>query len=368
MALALSLGRRGRGEVWPWPSVGCVLVRDGRIVGRGTSDQVSRRHAERVALDEAGEAARGATAYVTLEPCSHHGTTPPCADALVAAGVARVVTAMEDPNPLVAGQGHARLRAAGLTVDVGLGAEEAAQDHAGFLKVQARGLPFVTLKLATSLDGRIATATGESQWITGPAARRLVHGQRARHDAVLVGAGTVRADDPALTVRGMGMRHQPVRVVASRRLDIPVGRLADDLPGVPVWLCHGKEAEETTIARWQGLGAKTILCPAAQRQVDPVAMLTALAGAGLTRVFCEGGGSLAASLLAADLVDEMVGFTAGIALGAEGMPGIGALGVDRLADAPRFDLVETRAVGPDVMCRWRRRGGAAGSAQADSGL
>ena len=354
MDLALSLGRRGLGQVWPWPSVGCVIARDGRIVGRGVSDQVTRRHAERVALDEAGDAARGATAYVTLEPCAHHGSTPPCADALIAAGISRVVVPIEDPFPKVAGEGLARLRTAGVVVEVGLRAEQARRDNAGFLKVQTQGLPFVTLKLATSFDGRIATATGESQWITGPEARRAVHGLRASHDAVLVGAGTARADDPALTVRGLGVARQPVRVVASRRIDIPVGRLTDDLPDAPLWLCHGKEASDAVIAEWQARGAETLLCPAAQRQIDPEAMLKGLAAKGLTRVFCEGGGSLAASLLSAGLVDEVVGFTAGLLLGAEGTPAIGALGIDRLSEAPRFALVESRPVGADLMHRWCR--------------
>lgn len=357
MDLALSLGRRGLGQVWPWPSVGCVLVRDdGRIVGRGTSDQVTCRHAERVALDQAGASARGATAYVTLEPCAHQGTTPPCCDALIDAGVARVVTPLEDPNPLVAGQGLARMRAAGIAVEVGLGAEVARADNGGFLKVQAQGLPFVTLKLATSFDGRIATATGESQWITGPGARRLVHGLRASHDAVLVGAGTVRADDPALTVRGLGPVRQPVRVVASRRADFSGHGLTRDLPEAPLWLCHGKEASAEVLAKWQERGAETLLCPAARRQIDPTAMLEALATKGLTRVFCEGGGSLAASLLGAGLVDELIGFSAGLTLGAEGTPGIGAMGIDQLAEAPRFQLVESRRVGADLMHRWRRPG------------
>ncbi|KPP93697.1 MAG: bifunctional diaminohydroxyphosphoribosylaminopyrimidine deaminase / 5-amino-6-(5-phosphoribosylamino)uracil reductase RibD [Rhodobacteraceae bacterium HLUCCA08] len=354
MDLALALGRRGLGRVAPWPSVGCVIVRAGRIVGRGTSDPVSLRHAERVALDQAGQAAGGATVYVTLEPCAHHGRTPPCADALVAAGVARVVVATGDPNPLVAGQGLARLRAAGIAVDLGLRAAEARADQAGFLSVQERGRPFVTLKLATSFDGRIATASGESRWITGPEARRAVHALRARHDAVLVGAGTVRADDPALNVRGLGPVPQPRRVVLSRRLDIPEGRLVATENAGPLVLVHGAEAPDATVARWTGLGATCLACPVEAGELAPGPALAALAGVGLTRVFCEGGGTLAASLLAAGLVDEVVGVTAGLMIGAEGMPAIGALGLSALAEAPRFTLVETRALGGDVMHRWVR--------------
>lgn len=356
MAHALRLGARGLGRVWPWPSVGCVLVRNGHVVGRGTSDRESLRHAERVALDQAGEGARGATAYVTLEPCSHHGRTPPCADALIAAGVARVVVAAHDPNPLVAGQGLARLRAAGIEVVTDICRAEAEAQHKGFFSVINAGRPTLTLKLATTIDGRIATATGESRWITGPAARRVVHAMRMRHDAVLVGAGTARADDPTLTVRDLGAKAQPVRIVASRRLSLPwPNRLAQSIAEGPVWLIHGAgEASEEARARWREAGARILEVPVAHGQLDPAALLSALAEAGLTRVFCEGGGMFAAALLAADLVDDLVLMTAGFALGAEGQPAIGALGLSALSDAKRFHLSETRAVGGDVLQRWER--------------
>ena len=355
MALALSLGRRGRGRCWPNPAVGCVIVRDGRVVGRGWTGPGGRPHAEPLALEQAGDLARGATAYVTLEPCAHHGQTPPCADALIAAGVARVVAPLQDSDPRVSGQGFDRLRAAGIEVTPGVLAERAARDHAGFFLRTEQGRPLVTLKLASSFDGRIATATGESQWITGPAARRLVHGLRARHDAVMVGAGTARADDPSLTVRDLGVAHQPVRVVVSRHLDLPLmGQLARSAGEVPLWLCHGASAEAERVRAWEGLGATLLPCAVKGVQLDPHDVLRQLGAAGLTRVFCEGGSALAASLLAEDLVDEMVGFTAGMAIGAEGLPGIGALGLDRLAEAPRFDLVETRDVGGDAMLRWTR--------------
>ncbi|WP_132544613.1 bifunctional diaminohydroxyphosphoribosylaminopyrimidine deaminase/5-amino-6-(5-phosphoribosylamino)uracil reductase RibD [Rhodovulum euryhalinum] len=356
MALALSLGARGLGRVWPNPAVGCVIVQAGRIVGRGWTAPGGRPHAEPQALAQAGEAGRGATAYVSLEPCSHHGITPPCAEALAAAGVARVVTALEDPDPRVAGRGHAMLRAAGIEVTTGVLAESAWRAHRGFLLNRTKGRPAVTLKLASSFDGRIATATGESRWITGPEARHIVHAMRARHDAVMVGGGTARADDPDLTVRGMGATHQPVRVVCSRRLDLPRdGRLAVTARAVPVWLCHGPDADPGRRAAWNGLGARTIeVAVGPGGQLDPGSILQALGAAGLTRVFCEGGGSLAASLLSAGLVDELVGFTAGLALGAEGRPALGVLGLDRLAEAPRFRLIETGAVGNDVLHRWER--------------
>ncbi len=359
MRLALSLGARGLGRVWPNPAVGCVIVNAGRVVGRGWTADRGRPHAETIALLQAGPAARGATAYVSLEPCAHHGQTPPCAGALVAAGVARVVTALEDPDPRVAGGGHAMLRAAGIAVTTGILADEAAEQHAGFLQRVRLGRPWVTLKLATSIDGRIATAGGESQWITGAEARRVVHALRASHDAVLVGGGTARADDPLLTVRGLGVTLQPVRIIAARHLDLPDGgRLAGSVAEAPLWLAHAEGVAEARAARWRDLGARLMSVPlGSDRHLDPGALLAALGAAGLTRVFCEGGGQFAASLLAAGLVDELVGFTAGLALGAEGRPALGALGIGRLSEAPRFDLIEARAVGGDVMHRWRRVAG-----------
>lgn len=354
MRLAISLGKRGLGRVWPNPAVGCVLVKGGRIVGRGWTQDGGRPHAEVMALQQAGKAANAATAYVSLEPCSHHGKTPPCAEALVAAGVRRVVTALEDPDPRVSGRGHALLRGAGVEVVTDVLSAEARCAQAGFLSRVRRGRPFVTLKLAMSLDGRIATASGESKWITGPEARRMVHAMRACHDAVLVGAGTVRADNPSLTVRDLGVARQPIRVVASRWLDLPVeselGRTAYD---VPLWLLHGKGVEQQEI--WTRKGARLIEVPGRTRDVDPNGMMEALGKAGLTRIFCEGGGKIAASLLAANLVDRLILFSAGLVLGAEGWPGVAALGLEALADAERFILRSTHQVGTDVMQVWERQ-------------
>ena len=349
MGMALSLGRRGLGRVWPNPNVGCVIVREGRVIGRGWTADGGRPHAEVRALD--GINAAGATVYVTLEPCAHHGQTPPCAETLIAAKVARVVVATGDPDPRVAGKGIAILRAAGIDVVTDVREAEARADMAGFLLRVTQNRPFVTLKLASSFDGRIATATGESKWITGPQARRLVHAQRAQHDAVLVGAGTVRADDPSLTVRDIGVTRQPVRIVASGRLDIKATTLLATLKDAPLWLMHGPDAETES---WRKEGAETIGCEMIGRQIDPADLMRKLAERGLTRVFCEGGGTLAASLLGAGLVDELIGFTAGKVLGAEGTPSIGAMGLERLSDAPNFTLVETRAAGPDLMHRWSR--------------
>ncbi|MCK0097658.1 bifunctional diaminohydroxyphosphoribosylaminopyrimidine deaminase/5-amino-6-(5-phosphoribosylamino)uracil reductase RibD [Yoonia sp. F2084L] len=352
MALALSLGRRGMGRVWPNPAVGCVIVKDGLIVGRGWTADGGRPHAETRALAQAGAAAAGATAYVTLEPCAHHGKTPPCAQALIDAKVARVVIAVGDPDTRVAGRGIGMLQDAGITVDSGVCRANAERDHAGFFLRLTENRPHVTLKLAGTLDGRIATATGESQWITGPEARRAVHMLRARHDAVMVGAGTARADDPSLTVRGLGIARQPVRVIVSRAMKIPsTSQLAQTADEVPVWLCHGKEADA---ADWIAKGAVSLPCATASGQVDPRAAMVALAEKGITRVFCEGGGMLAASLLNAGLVDQLVVFSAGAAIGAEGTPMLAAMGIDRLAGAPRFALDSVRPIGNDICHIWTR--------------
>lgn len=355
MALALALAERGLGNVWPNPAVGCVIVARGRIVGRGWTQPGGRPHAERRALDQAGAQARGATAYVTLEPCAHHGKTPPCAEALIAAGVVRVVTAQTDPDPRVAGRGHAMLRAAGISVTEGVLEAQARALQVGFLTRVQSGRPYLALKLATSFDGRIATASGDSQWITGPEARAHVHALRARFDAVLVGGGTARADDPLLTVRGFTPLRPPVRVVASTRLDLPRGRLAGSLDQAPLWLAHGPEVPEEARAFWRAAGAELLEIPASNQGLDPLVLMSVLAAGGLTRVFCEGGGVFGAALLRAGVVDELIGFTAGVALGGDGRAALGPLGLDRLEDAPRFALMRTEIVGGDVLHRWRRR-------------
>jgi len=356
MRLALSLGARGTGQVWPNPAVGCVIVKSGRVLGRGWTAPGGRPHAETQALAEAGEAARGSTAYVTLEPCAHFGKTPPCVDALIRASVARVVVALRDPDPRTDGAGLRRLRDAGVALRVGVEETAAARAHAGFVNRITRGRPALTLKLATSFDGRIATATGESRWITGTDARRAVHGLRARHDAIMIGAGTARADDPALTVRDLGIAHQPVRVIVSRNLDLPQdGNLARTAHLVPLWLLCAQDAPADRQQAWLATGAKLMpVATGSDGAIDMAAAMQRLGQAGLTRIFCEGGGALAATLLAADLVDDLVGFTAGLAIGAEGLPAIGALGLADLSGAPRFALHATRAIGPDILHEWTR--------------
>lgn len=356
MAHALRLAARGLGQTWPNPSVGCVIVAPGgRILGRGWTRPGGRPHAETVALAQAGPAARGATAYVTLEPCAHHGRTPPCAGALAAAGVVRVVTACTDPDPRVAGRGHAILRAAGIEVTEGVLRPQAERLNEGFLRRIRHGLPHVTLKLALSLDGRIADAAGTSRWITGPAARARVHAMRAAHDAVMVGIGTALADDPDLTVRGLGIAHQPLRVVLDSRARLPAGsRLARSAREGPVWLVHASGAEILPVLAAAGVEPVPAAADAAGR-LDPRAALAALADRGLTRVFCEGGGQLAAALLGANLVGEIVAFTAGHAFGSGGTPALGPLPAapGPALPPPGFALDRAEAVGPDLMHAWR---------------
>ncbi|HEY0274864.1 MAG TPA: bifunctional diaminohydroxyphosphoribosylaminopyrimidine deaminase/5-amino-6-(5-phosphoribosylamino)uracil reductase RibD [Paenirhodobacter sp.] len=354
MALALSLASRGVGNVWPNPAVGCVIVNEGRIVGRGWTQPGGRPHAERRALDQAGAAARGGTAYVTLEPCAHFGKTPPCAAGLIEAGIARVVSAFEDPDPRVCGQGHAMLRAAGVTVDVGMMAVEARALQAGFLSRITLGRPWLALKLATSFDGRIALANGESQWITSAGARSRVHALRARFDAVLVGGGTARADDPLLTVRNFRPLVQPVRVVASARLDLPRGRLAASVDVAQLWVLHGPDVVSEARNWWRDLGAELIEVPLHDDGIDTAAALQALGARGLTRVFCEGGGEFGAALMRAGVVDELIGFTAGVVLGGDARAAVGPLAFNHLPQAPRYDLQEVQVIGGDVLHRWRR--------------
>ena len=352
MKLALALGARGLGTVWPNPAVGCVIVRDGRVLGRGWTQPGGRPHAETMALAQAGDA-RGATAYVTLEPCAHHGKTPPCASALVKAGVARVVCPLEDPDTRVAGKGFAMLHESGVQVDIGLMADEATEANKGFLLSRTEGRPLITLKLAASLDGRIATQSGESRWITGPEARARVHHMRATHDAVLIGRGTAEADDPMLDIRGLGLEAaNPVRVVLDSRLSLsPESRLAKSAKDIPLLICHG-EATKRKMEVWEKLGAALVEIGVGETGLDLVNVMEELTKKGLTRILVEGGGNLAASLISAKLVDRLEVFHAGLLLGANGTPALGPLGLDALADFPRFKLVKTKILGNDTLSTW----------------
>ncbi len=351
MSAALALARRGIGNTWPNPSVGCVIVRDGVVVGRGATAPGGRPHAEPQALAMAGDAARGATAYVSLEPCCFHGRSPPCTDALIAAGIVRVVVGTGDPDARVNGAGIARLRAAGIEVVEGVLETEAQEVAEGLISRITRNRPFVTLKLASTLDGRIATRTGESQWITGPAARRAAHALRGRHDAVLVGIGTVLADDPDLTCRIDGYKSVPmVRVVADSYLRIPLtSRLVRTVATSPVWLLARQDADPARHAALLGLGCVVEALPPAEPGIDLAAGLQALAARGITRVLAEGGAGLAAALLRADLVDRIAWFHAPAIIGGDGLAAVAGWGVETLAAMRRFRRVRTIETGEDML-------------------
>jgi len=352
MTAALELARRGLGRAWPNPSVGCVIVCDGRVVGRGATRRGGRPHAETEALALAGAAARGATAYVTLEPCAHHGQTPPCTDALIAAGLARVVIAMEDPDPRTEGQGIARLKASGIAVTLGTCGAEAARVNAGFVSRITRARPAVTLKVAATLDGRVALDTGESKWITGEDARRRGHLLRASHDAIMVGSGTVLADDPALTCRLTGMEtSQPVRIVADSGLRTPLdSMLARSIDLAPLWLVCGEHVAAETVVAWREIGAEVIAVRRGDDgRLSVDMMMLALGERGLTRILLEGGPSLATATLRAGLVDDLIWFLAPRMLGGDSRSALGALETRALADAIQGTPIGLARVGSDTM-------------------
>jgi diaminohydroxyphosphoribosylaminopyrimidine deaminase / 5-amino-6-(5-phosphoribosylamino)uracil reductase len=357
MQLALTLGRRGLGRTWPNPAVGAVVVKDGVIVGRGWTQPGGRPHAEPEALKRAGEAARGATLYVTLEPCSHVGKSPPCADAVIAAGIARVVAAIEDPNPLVAGQGHAKLRAAGIVVDVGLGTEEAARDHAGHFRRVRDKRPHVILKLAVSSDDKIAGVGHKPIAITGEAAKTRVHLLRAQCDAILVGIGTVRADDPLLSCRLPGMAaRSPVRVVLDRALRIPGdSRLVHSARQTPLWLMASELAEAPAAAKLTAAGAQVIrLAPTAAPGLDLPAVLHALSERGITRLMVEGGSRVASSFVAAGLADEIWLLRGLNAVGADGIAALDALPLAAITQSPAFRVRASETLDEDTLTVYER--------------
>lgn len=360
MRAALALARRSLGRTWPNPAVGCVMVRDGCVIARGRTRDGGRPHAEADAIAQAaaaGVSLKGATAYVTLEPCAHHGRTPPCADALVDAGVARVVSAIEDPDPRVKGQGHARLRQAGIELSVGEGAAEAAGINAGFFVRVREGRPLFHLKMASSLDGRIATAAGESRWITGEAARNDGHRLRGIHDAILVGAATAAADDPDLGCRLPGLAaRSPVRIVLDSQARLsPACRLATTARERAVWLICTGAAPAGRREALAGLGVEIVeVAAAADGRIDIAAAAQVLGGRGLTRVLVEGGGQVASSLLKAGLVDGISAYRAGLVLGSDSRSAVGQLGLGRLGSAPRLRLVSARQLGSDTLETWVR--------------
>jgi diaminohydroxyphosphoribosylaminopyrimidine deaminase / 5-amino-6-(5-phosphoribosylamino)uracil reductase len=359
MQLALTLGRRGQGRTWPNPAVGAVVVNDGIIVGRGWTQPGGRPHAEPVALAQAGEAARGATLYVTLEPCSHVGKSPPCTDAVIAAGIKRVVSAIEDPNPEVAGQGHARLRAAGIMVDVGLYALEAARDHAGHFTRVRDHRPHVMLKLAVSRDDKIAGAERKQVTITGEAAKARMHLLRAQSDAILVGIGTVLADDPLLTCRLPGMEaRSPVRVVLDRALRMQGNsRLVRSARATPLWVMTSDLAEAPAATMLGAAGAEVIRLETTampRSGLDLQAVLHALAEKGITRLLVEGGARIASAFVSAGLVDEFWLLRGPDNIGGDGVAALEGLPLTSLTQSPGLRIRASEKLDQDILTVYER--------------
>ncbi len=359
MQLALTLGRRGQGRTWPNPAVGAVVVKDGVIVGRGWTQPGGRPHAEPEALGRAGEAARGATLYVTLEPCSHVGKSPPCVDAVISAGIVRVVSAIEDPNPEVAGQGHAKLRAAGITVDIGLCTAEAAHDHAGHFRRIRDKRPHVILKLAVSLDDKIGAAGRKPVAISGEAAKARVHLLRAQCDAILVGIGTVRADDPLLTCRLPGMEaRSPIRVVLDRALRISgTSKLVQSARQTPLWVMTSDLAEAPAAVKLGAAGAQVIrvaTTTAPPPGLDLAAALRGLAEKGITRLLVEGGARVASSFVTAGLVDEVWLLRGADMVGADGVPALETLPLSALTGSPAFKQRASEMLHNDTLTIYER--------------
>jgi diaminohydroxyphosphoribosylaminopyrimidine deaminase / 5-amino-6-(5-phosphoribosylamino)uracil reductase len=360
MEAALNLGSRSLGLAAPNPAVGAILVKDRAVVGRGVTAPGGRPHAERIAIDQAGEAARGATLYVTLEPCSHFGVSPPCVDAVIAAGVARVVSAMEDPNPLVGGRGHARLKAAEIGVSVGAGAAQAGRDHLGHILRVTAGRPCVTLKLAETADGFASGGSNDARLrITGPIADLRVQIMRSTHEAIMVGIETALADDPALTVRLPGVDRKLLRVVLDTHLRLPErSRLAATAADIPTLVIAGTAAPDEAARRLEGLGVMIERAPAdADGRVDLHQALRTLAARGITRVFSEGGPQVAARLIALKLADAVALITADKPLGRPGVAALDTQARAALLDDTCYRPVETFAYGADTMRLWERADG-----------
>jgi diaminohydroxyphosphoribosylaminopyrimidine deaminase/5-amino-6-(5-phosphoribosylamino)uracil reductase len=356
MQLALALGRRGLGRTWPNPAVGAVLVKDGVIVGRGWTQPGGRPHAETEALKRAGKEAKGATLYVTLEPCSHHGKTPPCADAIIRAGVARVVSALEDVNPDVAGQGYTKLRERGIVVDTGLGADEAARAHAGHSRRMREGRPQVLLKLAASSDGKAGLAGRKPVAITGEAARLRVHQMRAEADAILVGITTVLSDDPHLTCRLPGMlERSPVRVILDVKLRIPLSTaLVGTAREVPVWVFGAQGASPMAEDILKAKGVEVFRVDAKDGRLDLQQVVKALAERGITRLMVEGGPTVAAAFLAADLVDDAALFRSPNEIGSTGINVLEGVPLTALTKSPKLKAVANEKVGDDILDTYER--------------
>nr|WP_135081996.1 bifunctional diaminohydroxyphosphoribosylaminopyrimidine deaminase/5-amino-6-(5-phosphoribosylamino)uracil reductase RibD [Terasakiella sp. SH-1] len=359
MRTALGLARRGLGNVWPNPAVGCIIVKDNIVLGRGWTQPGGRPHAETVALSRAGEDARGATAYVTLEPCSHHGKTPPCAEALIEAGITRVVIALEDPDPRVSGRGIKMLKDAGIEIILNVCREEALEVNEGFFLKVLKERPMFTMKMATTLDGKIAVHTGESEWITEAPTRQQGHLLRANHDAIMVGIGTATEDNPKLTCRLAGLEdHSPVRIVIDRRMRLPLTHhLVTEAHRIPTWMFTLGDQDDIRAEAYQEAGMELIVPPHSNNEggitLDWVA--SELGKRGLTRVLVEGGSHLCAAMMRRKLVDRLAWMRAPRLMGHDGIPVVQAFGVDHLEDTPFFDRNGLFGSGDDLVELYRRR-------------
>ncbi|WP_256470212.1 bifunctional diaminohydroxyphosphoribosylaminopyrimidine deaminase/5-amino-6-(5-phosphoribosylamino)uracil reductase RibD [Sneathiella marina] len=352
MKTALRLATRGLGRVAPNPAVGCVIVQGDHVVGRGWTQEGGRPHAETVALEQAGNQAQGATVYVTLEPCSHHGKTPPCAERLIAAGVARVVVALTDPDKRVNGAGIAKLKDAGITVTEDVLANEALYLNAGFVLTRQQNRPLVTVKMATSLDGKIATVTGDSKWITGRLSRRYSHMMRAENDAIMVGIGTALVDDPELTCRLPGLEDQsPVRIVADSRLRLPLtSKLVRSAQETPLWILTIPGNDRERLKAFAELGVTVIEVAATESGLpDMKTALAEFADRGMTRILAEGGSHLLATLIKDELADRLMWFRANKIIGGDGIPALQSIGLRELDAAPEIRLIEERRLGEDLL-------------------
>ncbi len=350
MTLALRLAKRGLGRVAPNPAVGCIIVSKGRIVGRGWTQDGGRPHAETMALAQADGFAYDATAYVTLEPCSHQGKTPPCCDALIEAGIARVVVAIKDPDDRVDGEGIARLRDAGVEVTTEVCEEEALAANLGFFLSKTISRPKVSLKMATSIDGKIASKTGHSQWITETSARRYGHMLRACYDAILVGVGTALADDPRLDCRLAGLQaRSPIRIVADSHLRLPMtSELVRSAAKVPLWVVAARGADKERIMAFEDLGVKILETDVNDAGYPDMKLaFEQFCDLGITRLLVEGGSHLQASLVKEGLVDQLYWFRAPKIIGGDGIPALQSIGLKEVSDAPLLDLVARRQLGND---------------------
>jgi diaminohydroxyphosphoribosylaminopyrimidine deaminase / 5-amino-6-(5-phosphoribosylamino)uracil reductase len=354
MRMALALGRRGLGRTWPNPAVGAVVVKHGLVVGRGWTQPGGRPHAEIEALRRAGAEAGGATLYVTLEPCSHYGKSPPCIDAVVEAGVSRVVSAMVDPNPKVAGAGHWKLAEQGIVVEVGVGAEEARRAHAGHIRRVQDGRPHVMLKLAVSADDKVALPNRRPAAVTGEAALQRAHLLRAKSDALMTGIGTVLADDPQLTCRLPGMP-SPLRVLLDSRLRLPLSsRLVASLRESPIWIFTSEHAAAERRQSLAAHGLELLDVPEKNGRLDLLAILTCLGKRGITRLMLEAGPILASAFLAADLIDAVALFRSNDRIGMDGIDALDGLPPSALTQSPRLKEVGREVLGKDILATFER--------------